>query len=127
MRGIFARRKGIGVAMSGQKYISKDIDVLRDMIVDLVDPDKIILFGSYAYGTPNENSDADFLVIKNGVEHTVRDEAKLVTTIHHLRKEQGVRTRCDAFLESEQSALELSKNGGAYADAFEKGTVIYVR
>jgi predicted nucleotidyltransferase len=26
-------------------------------------PDKIILFGSYAYGTPNENSDIDLLVI----------------------------------------------------------------
>jgi predicted nucleotidyltransferase len=24
-------------------------------------PDKIILFGSYAYGTPNENSDIDIL------------------------------------------------------------------
>ncbi len=26
-------------------------------------PDKIILFGSYAYGTPNEDSDVDLLVI----------------------------------------------------------------
>ncbi len=26
-------------------------------------PDKIILFGSYAYGTPNETSDVDILVI----------------------------------------------------------------
>src|SRR5262245_23544441 len=27
-------------------------------------PDKIILFGSYAYGNPNEDSDVDLLVIK---------------------------------------------------------------
>ena len=27
------------------------------------DPDKIILFGSYAYGTPHEDSDVDFLVV----------------------------------------------------------------
>lgn len=26
-------------------------------------PDKIILFGSYAYGTPNEDSDVDILVV----------------------------------------------------------------
>ncbi len=26
-------------------------------------PDKIILFGSYAYGTPNEHSDVDLLVV----------------------------------------------------------------
>jgi len=28
-------------------------------------PDKIILFGSYAYGTPNENSDIDLYVVTN--------------------------------------------------------------
>lgn len=26
-------------------------------------PDKIILFGSYAYGTPHEDSDVDILVV----------------------------------------------------------------
>lgn len=31
-------------------------------------PDKIILFGSYAYGTPNEHSDLDLLVIKQNAE-----------------------------------------------------------
>ncbi|MFA9393039.1 MAG: nucleotidyltransferase domain-containing protein [Prolixibacteraceae bacterium] len=28
-------------------------------------PEKIILFGSYAYGQPNEESDIDLLIIKN--------------------------------------------------------------
>ena len=28
-------------------------------------PDKVILFGSYAWGKPNKNSDIDLLVIKN--------------------------------------------------------------
>ena len=28
-------------------------------------PEKIILFGSYAYGTPNEDSDLDICVVKN--------------------------------------------------------------
>src|SRR6266571_1486461 len=28
-------------------------------------PDRIILFGSYAYGTPNEDSDVDLLVVMN--------------------------------------------------------------
>src|SRR5450759_3346680 len=29
------------------------------------DPEKIILFGSYAYGTPNDGSDVDLFVVKN--------------------------------------------------------------
>ena len=120
-------KKSMVITLSRFDSLSKEIEVLRDIIIDLVDPDKIILFGSYAYGIPDEKSDADFLVIKNGVEHTIRDEAKLATKIHYLRKERGVRTRCDAFLESEQSALDISRNGGAYVEAFAKGTVIYVR
>jgi predicted nucleotidyltransferase len=32
-------------------------------IAEEFQPDKIILFGSYAYGTPNEDSDVDLLVI----------------------------------------------------------------
>jgi predicted nucleotidyltransferase len=32
-------------------------------VAEKFDPDKIILFGSYAYGTPHEDSDVDILVI----------------------------------------------------------------
>jgi uncharacterized protein len=32
-------------------------------VVDKFQPEKIILFGSYAYGEPNQNSDVDLLVI----------------------------------------------------------------
>lgn len=32
-------------------------------IAERFQPDKIILFGSYAYGTPHEESDVDLLVI----------------------------------------------------------------
>ena len=38
-------------------------------------PDKIILFGSYAYGTPNEASDVDILVVmpcRNQIDQAVR-------------------------------------------------------
>jgi len=34
-------------------------------IVDNIQPQKVILFGSYAYGKPDENSDIDLLVIKD--------------------------------------------------------------
>ncbi len=33
-------------------------------IAERFQPDKIILFGSYAYGTPHEDSDVDLLVVK---------------------------------------------------------------
>ena len=39
------------------------IDDVKNRIVAAVDPEKIILFGSYAYGKPSKNSDLDILVI----------------------------------------------------------------
>ena len=42
-------------------------DVVR-RIVEGYRPDQVILFGSYAYGTPNEHSDLDLLIIKQDAE-----------------------------------------------------------
>ena len=42
-----------------------DIEELKPQIIERLmplKPDKIILFGSYAYGTPNDDSDIDILV-----------------------------------------------------------------
>jgi len=36
---------------------------VRNRIVEAVDPDKIILFGSYVYGKPSKDSDLDILII----------------------------------------------------------------
>ena len=42
-----------------------DIDEVVNIIVTNIRPDKIVLFGSYAYGNPNEDSDLDLLIIKD--------------------------------------------------------------
>jgi len=39
------------------------IQEIKNRIVSEVHPEKIILFGSYAYGTPTKESDVDLLVI----------------------------------------------------------------
>jgi len=41
------------------------INDIVNRIAQRFNPDKIILFGSYAIGNPNENSDIDLLVIKD--------------------------------------------------------------
>ena len=42
----------------------EQIQAVVRRIVEGYAPDRIILFGSYAYGVPNEDSDLDLLVIK---------------------------------------------------------------
>jgi len=46
----------------------EQINQVRDKIVIEFDPEKIVLFGSYAYGDPNESSDLDLMVIKKSEE-----------------------------------------------------------
>ena|SRR5438105_4890191 len=42
---------------------SRTILQFADAVVRLFNPDKVILFGSYANGVPNEDSDVDVLVV----------------------------------------------------------------
>ena len=54
--------------------INEDIITIKDNILNTVgdDCEKIILFGSYAYGEPQKNSDYDFYVIlKDGTEKPI--------------------------------------------------------
>jgi len=46
----------------------EQIQAVVRRIVEGYQPDRIILFGSYAYGTPHENSDLDLLIIKRDAE-----------------------------------------------------------
>lgn len=63
-----------------------DIEVLKYEIIERLkplDPDRIILFGSYAYGTPNEDSDIDLFLVNN---KTIDDryEAKALMSLRDL-------------------------------------------
>ncbi len=45
-----------------------DIEKIKTEIIESLkplDPEKVILFGSYAYGNPTEDSDIDLLLIKD--------------------------------------------------------------
>ena len=52
----------------------KEIPKIRDMILETLGEtcEKIILFGSYAYGTPREESDIDiYVVLKDGTKKPI--------------------------------------------------------
>lgn len=53
------------------------IEEIKDKIVKEYQPEKIILFGSYAWGTPDENSDVDLFIIKESAENRLNRQRKL--------------------------------------------------
>jgi len=51
-----------------EEFMMVDIEELKPLIVERLkplNPDKIILFGSYAYGTPTKDSDIDLFIENN--------------------------------------------------------------
>ena len=65
-------------------YNDEEIMEFVSLVAEVVNPDRIILFGSYAYGEPTENSDIDLLVIKNGKDFTIDDETEYAVAITRL-------------------------------------------
>ena len=51
--------------MASKKNIKIIIDSILEKIVAKYHPQKVILFGSYAYGEPRPDSDLDLLIIKD--------------------------------------------------------------
>ena len=48
-----------------------------EKMADAVRPEKIILFGSYAYGQPNANSDVDYLLVVKDRSRKQRHNASM--------------------------------------------------
>ena len=103
----------------------KTIDKLISHIVYVCRPEKIILFGSYAYGTPNKFSDIDLLVIKNISENETRDfRIKLKKALWiNLGK---YNYSFDILVDNEQRIQKRIEMGDLfYKEIYSKGKTIY--
>ena len=61
--------------------LSEKIQNLSQKIAIQFSPDRIILFGSHAYGTPTEDSDVDLLVVMPFDGHPFRKAAEILDQI----------------------------------------------
>ena len=88
-------------------------------------PDKIILFGSFAYGKPESESDIDLLIIKDIPEDKVREtriEAKKLLWQEFRNKNISF----DVLVDSENRIKSRIEIGDLfYEEIFNKGQVIY--
>ncbi len=60
-----------------KKNVDKKINKMVREIVKEYQPEKIILFGSYAWGKPNEDSDVDLFILKNTDKPRLEREREL--------------------------------------------------
>ena len=102
-----------------------NIEKLTNEIVELLkplNPEKIILFGSYAYGTPTEDSDLDICVIKKSFVSKMREKSKIRKAL------KGIKISKDILLETNEYFMSHSdKNwiNTALYDVRHKGKILY--
>lgn len=60
-----------------------DIETIVNQIVERFSPQKILLFGSWAYGEPTFESDVDLLVVMETEESSLHTAARISETIGH--------------------------------------------
>lgn len=89
-------------------------------IVETLHPIKVVLFGSYAYGQPNNNSDIDILVIMDTEEtlHKRVMRVRQVAKIPFLPLDVIVRT-------PQEVAQRLAMGDFFLKDILDKGRVLY--
>ena len=97
----------------------KTLDDIIRRIVDVAQPERIILFGSAAVGRMNPNSDVDLLIIKRGA-----DALHLMARIY--RELHGVGAAVDALVVDPRD-VERFKDSHALVikPALKEGRVVY--
>ena len=102
-----------------------DVNSIKPIIAKQLEPFnpvKVILFGSYAYGKPTEESDLDILVIKKDIKSKIKEKLKIRKALKNIKISK------DILVENEDYFLSHSdKNwiNTALHDARYKGEVIY--
>jgi len=107
----------------GYRYHSPDIPMsairrYARQIAEKFQPDKIILFGSYAYGQPHEWSDVDILVVMS-VYDEVNQSIRIMNTL-------DAPFSLDLIVRTPKRLQRDWEDGDWFwRDVVEKGTVLY--
>jgi predicted nucleotidyltransferase len=104
--------------MEKQRLDQNTLDDIIQRVVEVAQPQRIILFGSAARGTITRHSDVDLLIVKEGGDADLR--ARIYENLY------GVRVAVDAILVS-PADVERYKNSHALVikPALQEGRVVY--
>jgi predicted nucleotidyltransferase len=103
--------------------VADRIEPYLRLIVERFDPEKIILFGSYAYGEPEGHSDFDLLVIRRGIASENASNLEIRKAFWTIPGQRPAFTILSKT--PEMIAERLAKRSPFYEDIVEKGIEVY--
>ena len=105
---------------------SDEIDILIQNIVDRLlrayTPEKVILFGSYAYGHPGPDSDIDLLIIKDTNQRFIDRWVEVRRILSDPKRTVPLET---LVLTPQEVSRRLEIGDQFIAEIVEKGKVLY--
>ena len=102
--------------------LSDQLPEITQRIVQTSNPEKIILFGSYARGNFGADSDLDLLIIVPNIQH-LRQESLRVR-----RALRGLLAPVDIVMATSEQINRLGNQAGlVYQSALSEGKVLYER
>ena len=103
---------------------ASDIQEMVDRIVSVSNPEKIILFGSYAKGTARPHSDVDLLVVDTDDFGAFRSRRDVLRKIGVALK--GIRVPKDVLLYSHREFMKWRGiSSHIVGSAFQEGKLLY--
>ena len=109
------------ISKSRQRISQETIDATVQHVVQQFKPEKVILFGSYAYGTPKPESDVDLLVVMN-------TPLKEVEQAIQIRQSIRSRMALDLLVHTPEKLAQRLKLGDFFLrEITQQGKVLYER
>ena len=106
------------------KNVRKIVTKMAELLVKEYEPEKIILFGSYAYGQPDEESDIDLLIV-------VKTSLPFFKRLAEVRRITSTIRRGYAFeplvLTPDELEGRLKMGDQFFEEIITKGDVLYAK
>ncbi|MBI5701679.1 nucleotidyltransferase domain-containing protein [Candidatus Saganbacteria bacterium] len=105
--------------MTKQRLFKRQLTKVIKTAAESIKPEKVILFGSYAYGNPNKDSDVDLLFIKDTRLKGMKRYSWATRHIEHLFP-------MDILIKTPSEVKKRLKMGDPfYHEIINKGKVLY--
>jgi uncharacterized protein len=96
-------------------------DILRKLVAEYA-PQRVILFGSYAYGNPRSDSDIDLLIIKETSDRFIDRWVTVRRILSDAKRSLPLDT---LILTPQEVAHRLAIGDQFVAEVLERGEVLY--
>lgn len=120
------------LSTKARKFMTLPKDIQKQIIDKLkpIDPEKVILFGSYAYGTPGQDSDIDILVVTNDEYIPKNFQEKIKVSLKVYRQMRSIRKKIPMDLIVHTIPMHkkfIDLNGSFAQEILKHGNILYER